>query len=60
MATLCCELSKNGCASRDAFWDLNSDGLRKALLGGVHTGATWRIPLNGPCAAAMRLVVNLL
>ena len=28
-------------------------GQRKQVLGGVHTGATWRIPLNRPCAAAM-------
>jgi len=24
------------------------------VLGGMHTGATWRTPLNRPCAAAMR------
>jgi len=29
-------------------------------LGGVHTGATWQIPLNHPCAAAMWPVVELL
>jgi len=23
--------------------------LRKHVIGGVHTGATWRIPLNHPC-----------
>ena len=27
---------------------------------GVHTGATWRIPLNRPCAVAMRPYVKLL
>jgi len=27
---------------------------------GLHTGITWRIPLNCPCAAAMWPVVNLL
>jgi len=27
---------------------------------GVHFGATWRIRLNGPCAAAMRSRVKLL
>jgi len=27
---------------------------RKHVLGGVHIGATWRIPLNRRCAAAMR------
>jgi len=35
-------------------------GPRKHVLGGVHIGATWRIPLNRPCAAAMRPVVKLL
>jgi len=33
---------------------------RKHVLGGVHTGATWRIPLNLPCVAVMRLFVKLL
>jgi len=33
---------------------------RKHVLGGVHTGATWRIPLNRPCAAAMWPIVKLL
>jgi len=28
-------------------------GPRKHVLGGVHTGATWQIPLNRPCVAAM-------
>jgi len=27
---------------------------RKHALGGVHTGATWRIPVYRPCAVAMR------
>jgi len=31
---------------------------KKYVLGGVHTGATWRIPLNRLCAAAMRPVVT--
>ena len=35
-------------------------GPRKHVLGGVHTGATLRIRLNHPCAAAMRSVVKLL
>ena len=30
------------------------------LLDGVHIGATWRIRLNRPCAAAMRPYVKLL
>jgi len=29
-------------------------GQRMHILGGVHTGASWRIPLNRSCAAAMR------
>ena len=29
-------------------------GLRNHVLGGVHTGATWRIPLNRPRVEAMR------
>jgi len=35
-------------------------GPRKHVLGEVHTDATWRIPLNCPCVAAMRPVVKLL
>ena len=31
-----------------------SDESKKAILDGGHTGATWRIRLNCPCAAAMR------
>ena len=27
---------------------------RKHVLGAVHTGTAWRIPLSRPCAAAMR------
>ena len=45
---------------RDAVWDLDSGGPRKHVLGAVYTGATWFIPLNRPCAAAMRPVVKLL
>ena len=29
-------------------------GPRKHILGGLHTGTTWRIPLNHPCVVAMR------
>jgi len=29
-------------------------GQRMHILGGVHTGASWRIPLNRSCAEAMR------
>jgi len=41
---------------------LDSGGPRKHVLGlrGVHTGATWRIPLNRPCAASMRPVFKLI
>jgi len=35
-------------------------GCRLGVLDGVHIGATWRIRLNRPCAAAMRPVVRLL
>jgi len=37
------------------FGLLTQVGPRKHVLGDVHSGATWRIPvLNRPCAAAMR------
>ena len=29
-------------------------GPRKHVVGGMLTGATWRIPLNRPCTAAIR------
>jgi len=29
-------------------------GPRKRVLGGMHSSATWWIPMNWPCAAAMR------
>jgi len=35
-------------------------GPRKHVVDGVHIGATWRIRLNRPCAAAMRPYVKLL
>ena len=35
-------------------------GPRMHVLGVLHTGATWQIPLNRPCAAAMQPVVKLL
>ena len=35
-------------------------GPRKRASDGVHIGATWRIRLNRPCAAAMRPFVKLL
>jgi len=35
-------------------------GPRNHVLDGVHIGATWRIRLNRPCAAAMRPYVKLL
>ena len=33
---------------------------KEACIGGMHTGATWRILMNCPCSAAMRPVINLL
>jgi len=35
-------------------------GPRKHVLGGLHTGATWRILLNRPCALAMWPFVKFL
>jgi len=35
-------------------------GPRKHVFGGVHTGATWQIPLIRPCAVVMWPVVKLL
>ena len=54
------EPCKNGWTDPDAVWDLDSGGPKKALLGGVHTGATWWIPLNRSCAVAIQPVVRLL
>jgi len=50
--TFCCDLCKNSRTDRDGVWVVDSCWLSEALLRGVPTGATWRIPLN--CAAAMR------
>ena len=44
----------------DAVWVENWVGPRKHVLGGVHTGTTWQIPLNHPGAVAMQPVVKLL
>ena len=41
------EPRKNGLTHRDAVWDAEP----RITLG--HIGATWRIRLNGPCAAAI-------
>ena len=38
----------------------DSCGLKEALIDAVHIGATWRIPINDPCAAAIRQYVKLL
>jgi len=35
-------------------------GPRQHVLGEVHTGATWRLPLNHPCAVAMGIFIKLL
>jgi len=34
-------------------------GAKKHVLGGVHSGATWRIPLNGTYAAIYKQIVNI-
>jgi len=60
IATLWPELCKMAESTEMLFVDLDLDGPRKHVLGGVHTGATWRIPLNRLCVAAMRPVVKLL
>jgi len=33
-------------------------GPKKHVLDGIHIGATWRILLNRPCAAAIRPCIN--
>ena len=35
-------------------------GPRKHVLDGMHIGATWRIPMDRPCAAAVQPFVKLL
>jgi len=57
LRTLRGELCKNGWTDRDAVWCWTQMSSRKV---GVHTGATWQILLNHPCAEAMWLVVKLL
>jgi len=49
------EPCKKGWTDRDVVWIWTPAGPRKHVL-----GATWRILLNRPCAAAMRPVVKLL
>jgi len=44
---------RNGWTDRDVVSVVDSDAPEEALRG-VHTGATWRIPVNRSCAAAMR------
>ena len=39
--------------SRCSFWLWTRMGPRKHVFGGMHTGTTWRMLLNRPCAAAM-------
>ena len=58
--TLCRELWKNDWMIEQPFGIWTRMGPRKHVLGGVHTGATWRMPLNHPCVAAMWPVVKLL
>jgi len=50
---------ENGWTDPDAVSDSDLGGPKEAL-GGVHTGATWWIPLHLSCAAAMRPAVKLL
>jgi len=52
--TLCRELWKRVELIEMPFGLWTRVGPSKHVLGGVHTGATWRIPLNCPCAAAMQ------
>ena len=40
-------------------WVVNSGGPKEACVTWEHIGATWRIGLNHPCAAAMRPYVKL-
>ena len=45
---------------RDAVWVVDSGGSKEACITWGHIGATWRIRMNRPCAAAMRPYVKLL
>jgi len=40
--------------------DNGADAYLSVLYGGAHTGATWRIRLNRPCAAAMRPICRII
>jgi len=51
---------QNRWTDRDAVWYVDSGGPKEACIRWVHIGATWRIRLNRPCAAAMRPYVKLL
>jgi len=64
IGTFCRELCKNGSTDRFAIWVVDSGGSKEAQVqlyspdGAI--GATWRIRLNRPSAAAMRPHVKLL
>jgi len=69
--TLCSELCENGWTDQFAVCIVDLDGPKEAQVhsyspGGAnvsswgHTGATWRVRLNCPSAAAMRPYVKLL
>ena len=51
MKTADFEVLKDVCCHGNRFW---------LSIYGVHIGATWRIRLNHPCAAAMRPCMKLL
>jgi len=57
--TLCHGLWKNGWRHWDAVCVVDLGGPRKHVLGGVHTDANWWIPLNCPCAVAMRFFCQI-
>jgi len=56
----CRQLCKNGRRDRDAIWVADSGRPQEVCVTWGHIGATWRIRLNRPCAAAMRPYVKLL
>ena len=58
--TLCHDLYKNSWTDRDAVLVVDLAGPKMHVSSEVHSGASWRISLNRPCAAAMRHVVKLL
>jgi len=49
----------HGSTDQDAVWVVDSGGPKEAL-GGVHTGATWRIPMNHHVRPRYGLFIKLL